>query len=426
VRHWFRRSLLALWVPLLLCGCGADPFSSPALEAAGARYLDDARFRRDALSRSLTNPENAYSQERLGAYGTAWEALPVWNPRSTQVAAGEGPDDPLDPVLPPLWSGTRPGTSADWLALGRAVFFGYPLRAEPALATALTDPARAEALGLEPVDGVYPGLVRFYDVDGATRIGITCALCHAAPRDGALVIGAAHRSFDFGRLLLWQAESSGAPLDPELAARMGRWGPGRADITEDREEDPVAIPDLWGLRDQEALTQAATLKQDGPVALALREETQLITSNHQRVRPPRELAWALALYVYSLDPPLRASSPDPRGAAIFQSNCRRCHSNRSGGGPPVDAHRVGTDPALALGGGRGTGLYRPPALVDVADAGPYLHHGAVATLEALFSPARFAAGYVGPLGVGAVPGHDYGTDLTDDDRAALIRHLRAR
>src|SRR6185369_3327798 len=112
---------------------------------------------------------------------------------------------------------------------------------------------------------------------------------------------------DFGHLLIWQSEASRQPMDPAFAARLARWGPGRADITEDRDEDPVAIPDLWGLQSQSALTQGATIRHTGPVALAIRQETQLTTSNQQRARPPRELAWALALYVYSLSPP--AHSP---------------------------------------------------------------------------------------------------------------------
>src|SRR6185503_21083242 len=97
-------------------------------------------------------------------------------------------------------------------------------------------------------------------------------------------------------------EATGVPVDAALAARMRTWGPGRADVTEDDDEDPVAIPDLWGLKHQSFLTQAGTIKHVGPTALAIRQETQLLHSNHQKIRPPRELAYALALFLYSLEP----------------------------------------------------------------------------------------------------------------------------
>ena len=135
------------------------------------------------------------------------------------------------------------------------------------------------------------------------------------------------------------------------------------------------------------------------------------------------------MYLYSLRAPARPAG-DPtllaRGAAIFDEQCRECHGNAAGGGPLVTAARVGTDPALATGHGRGTGRYRPAALLDVGAAGPYPHDGSVATLEELFSTARFAPTYAGVNGVGPVPGHTWGTELGHDDRAALLAWLRAR
>jgi hypothetical protein len=71
------------------------------------------------------------------------------------------------------------------------------------------------------------------------------------------------------------------------------------------------------------------------------------------------------------------------------------------------------------------GAYRPPALLDVRDAAPYLHHGAVPSLEDLLSPERLSPSYTGsPLGPGAVPGHRFGTTLAAAERAALIAFLR--
>lgn len=405
----------------------AERWSDAWLLDEGRRYLDDPAHRRRSLEASLTNPDNTYSRQRLDHYarGTSgWDLLPAWNPVSVAVTTPS-----LDGVAP-LWDGRRPTTVAGWAALGREVFFRYPLRAEVYAEHALAHPPLDRDVGIvRAPDGSVPGVVRFRDVDGEPRVGITCALCHTDLRHGALVEGRARRSFDYGRMRLAYHADTGAPVEPDLARRMRTWGPGRADVTEDRDEDPVAIPDLWGLRDQQYLTQAGTIRHVGPAALAIRQETQLLHSNHERVRPPRELAWALAVYLYGLGAPPRPTG-DPalaaRGAAIVDEQCRECHSNPAGGGPLVTAARVGTDPALADGHGRGTGRYRPPALIAVGEAGPYLHDGTVATLEALFSVARMQPTFQGVRSVGAVRGHPWGTELSTGDRSALLAWLGSR
>lgn len=413
------------------------PWSEAWLAREGKRFVEDTAYRRAALEASLANHGNMYSALRLGSYalGTrGWDVLPVWNPRSRPVtrelaaALERGEPPAVAATVPRLWDGVTPTTHAAWVALGRRVFFEYPLRAEVFAEWALTKPAIARAVGIErATDGSVPGLVVFANVDGQARVGITCAICHTAVEDGAVVTGRARRSFDYGKLRLAYFADTREPVDPELAARMATWGPGRADVTEDNDEDPVAIPDLWGLRDQAALTQAATIRHASPLALAIRQDTQLIHTNHQRVRPPRELAWALAMFVYSLAPP--ASRPvdaalAERGQRVFEAECRSCHSNAAYGGEPIPAAKVGTDAALANGRARGTGKYRPAPLVGVAVGAPYLHHGAVRSLEELLSPARLSADFVGRFGKGAIVGHRAGTELAEDERAALIAFLR--
>lgn len=413
-------------------------WSAPWLERERQRYLTDTAYRRAALEASLVNHANLYSRQRLDAYGLGargWDLLPAWIPRSQGVTAAvatelERGDAPrLPPGQAPLWDGRAPTTDAGWIALGRRVFFEYPLRAEVFAEHGLTRPALARAVGLERTrDGGLPGLVVFADVDGDTRVGITCALCHTAVQGGELVVGAARRSFDYGRLRLAYFADTGAPLDPRLAQRMATWGPGRADVTEDNDEDPVAIPDLWGLREMATLTQAGTIRHTGPLALAIRQETQLVHTNHQRVRPPRELAWALAMFLYTLTPPPAVARPDPelrlRGTRVFAEACSKCHANPAYGGGTVAVATIGTDPALARGTARGTGRYRVPPLLGVAEGAPYLHHGAVASLGELLSPARLAEDYTaGRLGPGPIPGHPAGTTLGAEDRAALLAFL---
>lgn len=400
----------------------APPWSDAWLLAHATTFLTDTPARRAALEASLTNPANMYSRIRLAAYGQGdrgWDRLPVWNPRSLPVTADLVPTLARGdmPVIPseraPLWNGVTPTTMPEWVALGRRVFFEYPMRAEVFMEYALTQPALAAAVGVERLpNGDVPGLVVFANIDGETRVGITCAICHSTIHEGELVAGEARRTFDYGKLRLTFDQVHHTIRSPEEARRMAKWGPGRADVTEDNDEDPVTIPDLWGLRSQRWLTQAGTIRHDSPLALAIRQDTQLTDSNHARVRPPRELAWALTMYVYTLAPPAHPAPPQPRGAALFAEHCAHCHANAAYGGKLIKASVIGTDPALATSKGRGTGKYRVPTLLDVAASAPYLHHGLVPSLEDLLSPTR------------EVAGHRAGTDLSVQDRTALIAYLQ--
>lgn len=441
------RLVLATAIVIAVTACGGvdapAPWSDAWLAREADRFLGATAHRRAALEASLVNPENVYSRQRLKAYGletSGWDALPVWNPRSRPVdrAAVEELARGAWPARPAarIWDGQRPATQAAWVALGRRVFFEFPLRPEFAVEHALlpregaTDAAgRAAALGVEQAaNGDLPGLVVFDDVDGKPRVGITCAVCHTAVRDGAVIAGAARRRLDLGRLRLDYYRDTGATVAPELARRMATWGPGRADVTEDDDEDPVAIPDLWGLRDATYLTQAGTIRHVGPAALAIRQETQLLHASGLRIRPPRELAWALAMYLYSIEPPPARPPGDAavvaRGATLFEQHCRLCHASAILGGDPIAAAQVGTDPSLADGRARGTGRYRVAPLVRVADGAPYLHDGSVPTLELLLSSARLAPDFTGGArGPGPIRGHLYGIDLPAADRAALLAYL---
>jgi hypothetical protein len=402
----------------------ADRFSRAGLVREAWRFVHDAAFRRTELDHTFTNPSNTYSAERLSHYGfrtRGWDLLPEWNPRSAVIASAD-----TKPADKPLWDGKEPTTWEEWTLLGREVFFRYPLRSEVFVKFALENPEAARKYGVHRAsDGTYPGLVSFVDEDGHVQRGITCALCHASvDAKGEQLVGEARRDFDFGALRLAVAAKTGATIEPVLAGRFRQWGPGRADVTEDDDEDPVAIPDLWGLKHQKFLTQAGTIRHEGPAALMLRQETQLLTSNHQKIRPPRTLAAALSLYVYSLEAPKSTAPESPRGKALFSAHCQRCHSNPAGGGDLVSHAIVETNSALALGKARGTGYYRPPALIRASHAAPYLHYGAVRTLADLLDPARLRPGFErGQLGKGAILGHPYGTELPKEDRDALVAHL---
>jgi hypothetical protein len=169
-----------------------------------------------------------------------------------------------------------------------------------------------------------------------------------------------------------------------------------------------------------------------------------------KTRLPDEALYALALYVYSLQPPTNPNPFDARaeaGQALFaRERCGRCHTpplytnNRltlaQGFKPPDDAAEdilrvsVGTDPGLALRTRKGTGYYKVPSLKGVWYRGHYLHDGAVGSLEEMFDAGRLQDDHVrggfAPIGVesGAIPGHEYGLELTPDERTQLIAFLR--
>lgn len=417
---------------------GLEPWSDAWIVAHAPSYLEDRVARRAALEASLTRPENLYSETRLGSYALergGWDALPEWSPHTapvdgamaTALAAGAPvllPESAarIEAVVPTDWDG--------WVALGARVFSELPLRAEPFVEVAVRSPDLGAALGVErAADGSIPGIVVLRDIDGRDALGITCALCHSARVGDTFVMGRARRTLDYGRLRIAAFEHRGRPLEDATRARYESWGPGRADVLEETSEVPIAIPDLWGLRHERFLTQAGTLTHASPLTLAIRQETQYVQANHLHTRPPRVLAFALAVYLYSLEPPPArpAEEGSEPGAIVFARECGRCHSSRIGSGDLVDAVELGTDTELALGRARGTGRYRPAPLVRVADAAPYFHHGAVPSLEDLLSSDRLAPGYTrSPAGPGPVPGHPFGLELSSEDRAALLAHLRSR
>jgi hypothetical protein len=193
---------------------------------------------------------------------------------------------------------------------------------------------------------------------------------------------------------------------------------------------PAKIPDLIGIKDRKYLDHTATHLHRGVgdlmryAALVSFAETADFGPHHvlardtKRVsaRLPDEALYALALYIYSLRPPVNPNPFDESaraGEKIFaREGCVRCHkppqytNNRvtlaSGFDPPEDsaAHldilraSVGTDPGLALETRKGTGYYKVPTLKGVWYRGHYLHDGSLASLEEMFDPERVKKTYV--------------------------------
>lgn len=231
---------------------------------------------------------------------------------------------------------------------------------------------------------------------------------------------------------------------------------------------PVHIPDLIGVKDRRYLDSSGLVRHRMVADLmryaALNQGADVL-SLYGSFRPKGELPdpatetrysdeqlYALALYVYSLKPPPNPNKFDTaaaRGKEVFESEgCAGCHtpplytSNKLtpaiGFKIPVD-HRqkydilsmsVGTDPDLTMRARRGTGYYKVPSLRGVWYRGPFGHGGWVATLEDWFDTRRLRDDYV-PTGfqgyrmkTRAVKGHEFGVDLSDGDRKALIAFLK--
>jgi cytochrome c553 len=412
----------------------------PSAAAPTVAYLDDPAYARAELTASLVNPSNGYSALRLAHYATGdaadWERLPAWNPAAAPIAAGEldapggAPPAALPASAAPLALPASVSSPDDpaLLALGEAAFARYPAQLAPYLSVALTSRAAAARYGLwvDPARGVG-GLVRARMGDGSVAVALTCSSCHAvAGADGAIAPGVPNATLDIGAAIL-AAQGIPAALsqDPHAA-----WGPGRLDVTTATGTEPARIPDLRPVSFLTYLQQDATVRARDLTTLAIRVETLLITSWGEAIRPPRVVALALAAYVQSLGaslpPSADASAASPNGAALFQQSCAACHAPPALTGEPVPLAVVGTDPLLGLSADRGTGTYRVPSLHGVGTRGPLLHDGTLPSLDAMFDPARLTEVFAQRLhGLGAVPGHGYGLNFSDQQRQDLLTYLHA-
>jgi hypothetical protein len=278
-----------------------------------------------------------------------------------------------------------------------------------------------------------------------------------------------------------------APFDELIAAyqaippgALARHGTGVA--------NPVQVPDLIGVKDRSYLDRTGLVRHRGISDVmryaALNQGGDLLARHGDFIpggedfktlpdpgaptvggRYSDEQLYALALYLYSRTPPPNPNLPKTsdqkalvmRGEAIFnQESCAKCHDPKQGytnnkliAAPGYDVptdhiakddilrnasglpRRIGTDPKLALTSRRGTGFYKVPSLRGVWYRGPFEHNASVATLEDWFNPVRIDDTYVptgwkGPPGTKtrAVKGHEFGLDLSEEERKALIAFLK--
>lgn len=229
------------------------------------------------------------------------------------------------------------------------------------------------------------------------------------------------------------------------------------------------IPDLIGIRDRRYIDHTGTHVNRGPEDIA-RYAILVSVADDGAIGPHRflnekqrklsyrftdEAMYALGKFVYSLEPPTNPNKLDrlaQQGRRVFESEgCAICHTPPlytnnmlipvDGFIPPKDdpatarlrvmkGVRLGTDPNLALKTRKGTGYYKVPSLKGLWYRGLIEHSGSIASLEEWFSRKRLRDDYE-PSGwkapgrkTRAVPGHEFGLDLTADDKRALIAFLK--
>jgi hypothetical protein len=165
-----------------------------------------------------------------------------------------------------------------------------------------------------------------------------------------------------------------------------------------------------------------------------------------------EAMYAVSRYIWSLEYPKNPNPVDERagrGEKIFHAEgCAKCHepplytNNKL---TPVDGFEVPadhpdrehimkqsvhTDPSLALRTRKGTGVYKVPSLRGLWYRELLEHSGSIRTLEAWFDPKRLESDYVptgwkGPnVKTRAVPGHEFGLDLSAKEKSDLIAFLK--
>jgi CubicO group peptidase (beta-lactamase class C family) len=439
-------------------------------------------------------------------------AIPVENLRAYPVympeLEPEGYWEELNRLEPePLFESDGLETKGDWVEAGKRVFMDWAVLRT--LDTGVIAMARDQATmgrraGALP-DGTINGL-RWVPTKDGVALGFTnCSACHVlylpddTPVPGASSfampnsfrngvggdIREAERTlpgetpFQFaGTIGSWAYQSYGTPWvdDPAGEAlkdmteeEYNAWiGAGIAGGSVARWNGsilyPAKIPDLIGFRDRKFIDHTAThvhrnigdLMRYGALvssAEAIEFAGRVMTAPGTTRFPsrlPDDALYALALYVYSLEPP---ENPNPfddnarAGQRIFErEGCSRCHTpplytnNRitlaegfeAPAGAPAELIRrsVGTDPGLALQTRKGTGYYKVPSLKGLWYRGHYLHDGAAASLEEMFDPERLEnthrRGGFSPPGVEtlAIQGHEFGLELTLEEREQLIAFLR--
>jgi mono/diheme cytochrome c family protein len=401
-------------------------------------------------------------------------------------------------------------TDSDWVRAGEVVFDAPLVFNTNVTVEDLRDPRWLSTTGA-PVarDGTIPGVQYVVRKKGVVELGNnSCAFCHTRVMPDGSTLKGAQGNLPIQRAVAfrWRAAAAAASdknqytvqtrtflkrlhaapyLNPdpqdqidsmsieEMSALFDSYPAGVSLRQRGNSFLPIQVPDLIGVKDRRYLDRTgleiqrsigdmmryAALNQ-GADSLASYAGFIPVDAPRYRERPgpeqftrySDEQLYALARYIYSLEPPANPNAFDnraARGKQVFEDEgCATCHrpplytNNRltpAIGFTVPDDHRekfdvmsrsVGTDPELALRTRRGTGYYKVPSLKGVWYRGMFGHSGWAATLEDWFDPRRLRDDYV-PTGwkpfrarTYPVKGHPFGLDLSAKDRGALIAFLK--
>jgi cytochrome c5 len=249
------------------------------------------------------------------------------------------------------------------------------------------------------------GLKADVDADNhISRVGITCALCHASV-DNSVMPGIGHRKDGWpNRDLNVGAILALSPAVPAAQkAIYNSWGPGKYDprFNIDGKSTPLVLPPAYGL----ASVLNETFTAEGPISYwnAYVAVTQMhgrgnfsdprlginITHSPDLVGP--KLA-ALRSYQHSLEAPAApGGSFDPaaaeRGRVVFSQSCTSCHVGVTGtdnnSGTLHSPEETGMDGAYASR--TANKAYRTTPLRGLWQHPPYFHDGTAATLADVVS-----------------------------------------
>jgi hypothetical protein len=380
-------------------------------------------------------------------------------------------------------------TKDDWIRAGTMVFDASP---DPSpLTTQELLPPNVLPPGIKASttrDGVIPYFRYVIRRKGVVEVdpGNSCASCHTRVMADRTVLRGAQGNGPFEQIITATAAPFvnfrwsffGAPwvmkreefdrtnTVEETIRRHGAMQPGVTARHGTSDTAPSKIPSLIGLQDIQYLDSTGLMHhrsigdlmryaivnygldiiahygdfQPSPVQTIFAEDGTRFSD---------EQLYALALYVYSLQPPPNPNRFDEqaqRGQRIFeQQGCAGCHTppfytnNKltpvQGFAVPEDLRRtgdilnvsVGTDAALATQTRRSTGFYKVPSLRGVWYRNAFSHSGQAETLEEWLDPARLREDYIPQgfhLGPGPIKGHEFGLRLPSDDKKALIAFLK--
>jgi len=435
-----------------------------------------------------------------------WKSYPIYHPDREPV----GYRDSLA-ALPPevAFDATVLESEQDWIDAG-ALAFHAPIAFDGAVRSQdVLNPSWyvENEIGLTS-EGVFPWARWVIRESGRLEVGnLACAMCHTRLMPDGSVVEGAQGNFPFERVTAWRIRQGDTPpvvvrgisqmlvgtpwienplRDPrhisqlpleELAALREAVPPGVFIRQGTAFDAPAKVPDLIGIRDRKYLDATGLVVHrsigdlmrygaaNQTMDVLARYGDYVPATGSSRLPPPGAARspgtadrysdaqlYALALYLYSLEPPANPNPMDElarRGAEVFEEQrCGNCHTPplytnnllvpAPGFDPPpvhyelydVSSRRVNTDPTLAMTTRRGTGYYKVPSLKGLWYRGPLQHSGAVATLEDWFDPARRQSDYVRTGFTGTQPGprpvvgHPFGLRLNDADRRALIAFLR--